>query len=264
VGTSAPALRTTAVKVPEITAMFWVVKILTTGMGEAASDYLGTLSLALAGAAGVLGFAVAMWLQFRVGRYIPAVYWFAVSMVALFGTMVADGLHVALGVPYAISTLLYAAAVAVVLWLWHRSEGTLSIHSIVTPRRETHYWLTVLATFALGTAAGDLTAASLSLGYLVSGLLFAAIIAVPAIAWSRFGLNATVAFWAAYVVTRPLGASFADWFGKPHTVGRGLGFGDGTVTAVLILGIVALVAWTSRPGANPAADVRPAGADAGR
>lgn len=238
----------TAAKVPEITALFWVIKVLTTGMGEAAADYLGTVSLVLAGAAGTLGIVAALWLQFRTPRYVAAVYWFAVAMVAVFGTMAADGLHVALGLPYAVTTAFWAVVVGVLFWCWHRSEGTLSIHSILTTRRETFYWLTVLATFALGTAAGDLTAASLHLGYLISGLLFAAVITVPALAWWRFGLNATVAFWAAYVVTRPLGASFADWLAKPRSgkssgAAHGLGYGDGTVTLVLTLLIAALVAY---------------------
>jgi uncharacterized membrane-anchored protein len=242
------SVRTAAVKVPEITALFWVIKVLTTGMGEAASDYLGTLNLVLAGAVGVLGIAAALWLQFRTTRYVAAVYWFAVAMVAVFGTMAADGLHVVLGVPYSVSTLFWAVVVGGLFWRWHRVEGTLSIHSIRTRRRETFYWLTVLATFALGTAAGDLTAASLHLGYLVSGLLFAAVIAIPALGWSRLRLDATVAFWAAYVVTRPLGASFADWFAKPRSgkssgAAHGLGYGDGTVTVLLTLVIAGLVAY---------------------
>lgn len=241
-------MRATALKVPEITALFWVIKVLTTGMGEAASDYLGTVNLVLAGAVGVLGIAVALWLQFRTTGYVAAVYWFAVAMVAVFGTMAADGLHVAFGLPYAATTPFWAAVVAFLFWRWHRVEGTLSIHSIVTRRRETFYWLTVLATFALGTAAGDLTAASLHLGYAVSGILFAAVFAVPALAWWRFRLNPTVAFWAAYVVTRPLGASFADWFAKPRSgrssgAAHGLGYGDGTVTVLLTLSIAVLVAY---------------------
>ena len=239
---------TAAVKVPEITALFWVIKVLTTGMGEAASDYLGTLNLVLAGASGVLGIVAGLWLQFRTPRYVAAVYWFAVAMVAVFGTMAADGLHVALGLPYAVTTLFWAVVVGILFWRWHRVEGTLSIHSIVPGRRETFYWLTVLATFALGTAAGDLTAASLHLGYAVSGILFAAVIAIPALAWWRFGLNPTVAFWAAYVVTRPLGASFADWFAKPRSgkssgAAHGLGYGDGTVTVLLTLVIAVLVGY---------------------
>lgn len=234
-----------AAKVPEITALFWIIKVLTTGMGEAASDYLGTLNLVFAGAVGIVGFAFALWLQFRVRRYIAVVYWFAVAMVAVFGTMAADGLHVALGIPYAATTAIYILVVAGVFYLWYRSEGTLSIHSIVTRRRETYYWITVFATFALGTAAGDLTATSLNLGFFSSGVIFAVAILVPAIAWWRFELNPVVAFWFAYVITRPLGASFADWFGKPHSIAGGLGFGDGTVTGLTAAVIALLVAYVA-------------------
>ncbi|TWP36382.1 hypothetical protein [Leekyejoonella antrihumi] len=237
--------RATLAKVPEITVLFWVIKVLTTGMGEAASDYLGGVNLVLAGVVGVLGFAVAMWLQFRVRGYVAPAYWFAVAMVAVFGTMVADGLHVGAGIAYPYSTAFYALVLVVVLTLWWRSEHTLSIHSITTRRREVYYWATVLTTFALGTAAGDLTAASLNLGFFPSGVLFAVLIAIPAIAWWKFNLNATVAFWTAYVLTRPLGASFADWFGKPPSFGHGLGYGDGTVTALALIAIIALVAWVS-------------------
>jgi hypothetical protein len=137
-----------AAKVPEITVLFWVIKVLTTGMGEAASDFLAGINLVLAGGLGIVGFAIGMWLQFRSSRYQAVTYWFAVAMVALFGTMAADGLHVALAVPYAASTTFYAILLAVVIYCWHRSEGTLSIHSIVTRRRDVFYWLTVLVTFA--------------------------------------------------------------------------------------------------------------------
>jgi uncharacterized membrane-anchored protein len=232
-------------KVPQVTVLFWVIKILTTGMGEAASDSLGNVSLVLAGVVGVGGITCALWLQLRSRRYVPGIYWFAVAMVAVFGTMAADGVHVVLGVPYIVSTTFYAVALAVVLVVWRRSEGTLSIHSIVTRRREKLYWLTVLTTFALGTAAGDLTAVSLGLGFFVSGVLFAVAIVIPAIGWWRFRLNEVVAFWAAYIITRPLGASFADWFGKPP--GRtGLGLGDGLVTVLLTVAIAALVGWLAR------------------
>ena len=234
-----------AVKVPTIGVLFWVVKILTTGMGEAASDYLVKGNLALAGAIGFVGFAVAMWLQFRARRYVASVYWFAVAMVAVFGTMVADGLHVALGIPYVVTTIFCSAAVAVVFWAWHRGEGTVSIHSINTRRREVFYWLTVLATFALGTAAGDLTAISLQLGYFSSALLFGVVILVPAIGWWRFSLNPVVAFWFAYVITRPLGASIADWVSKPGSPAGGLDVGDGTVTIVAALAIAVVVAYWS-------------------
>ena len=235
-----------AAKVPEITVVFWVIKVLTTGMGEAASDYLAAISIPLAGFVGLLGFAVAMRLQFRSPRYVASVYWFAVAMVAVFGTMAADGLHVILGVPYVASTAFYIVVVGIVFWLWHRSEGTLSIHSITTTRRELFYWATVLMTFALGTAAGDLTAASMHLGYFWSGVLFGAVIAIPAIGWWRGWFNPVLAFWFAYVITRPLGASFADWFGKPHSKNGGLGYGDAPVTVLLILAIVGLVVYVAR------------------
>jgi uncharacterized membrane-anchored protein len=255
-----------AAKVPEITVLFWVIKVLTTGMGEATSDYLAKISLVLAGAVGFVGFVGAMWLQFRTRRYVPVVYWFAVMMVAVFGTMAADALHVVLGVPYVVSTAFYAVALAVVFVLWRRTEGTLSIHSVVTRRRELWYWLTVLLTFALGTAAGDLTALALHLGFLASGVLFAVVIAVPALAWWRFRLDAVLAFWSAYVVTRPLGASFADWLGKPPSFGGGLGFGDGTVSGIALLLIAALVGYVQLTGhgvQQPAVRVEnPAGAAA--
>jgi uncharacterized membrane-anchored protein len=242
-----PRGRLTAAKVPEITALFWVVKVLTTGLGEAASDYLGKVSIALAAGVGLVGFAAALAVQLRARRYVPVVYWSAVLMVAVFGTMAADGLHVVLGVPYAASTAFYALALAVVFALWKRTEGTLSIHSIDTRRRELWYWLTVLLTFALGTALGDLTAVALHLGFLASGVLFAVVIAVPAIAW-RAGGNAVLTFWAAYVVTRPLGASFADWLGKPASLAGGLGLGDGAVSAVGFVAFVVLVAWIQLTG----------------
>jgi uncharacterized membrane-anchored protein len=208
--------------------------------------------------AGFAGFAVALWLQFRVRRYIAVVYWFAVAMVAVFGTMAADGLHVGLGIPYIVTTLFYAAVLAVIFFLWHRSEGTLSIHSITTRRREAFYWLTVLATFALGTATGDLTATTLHLGFLTSGILFTGLILVPALAWWRFGLNPIAAFWWAYVLTRPLGASFADWLSKSHHL-SGLDLGDGQVAAVSAVIIALLVAYVAiaRNDIQPVAPVTP-------
>jgi uncharacterized membrane-anchored protein len=245
------APRPLAAKVPEITALFWVIKILTTGTGEAASDWFASVNLMLAAAIGAAGFAVSMAVQFRTRRYVPAAYWFAVLMVAVFGTMAADGLHKVIGIPYVITTTFYAVALALVFLLWRRTEGTLSIHSIHTRRRELWYWLTVLLTFALGTAAGDLTAFVLHLGYFWSGVLFAMAIAVPAVGWS-YGLNPVVAFWSAYVLTRPLGASFADWLGKSHALG-GLGWGDDVVSIVATLVIALLVAYVAitRHGVQP-------------
>lgn len=248
-----------AVKVPQIALLFWVIKVLTTAMGEAASDFLVSVSIPLAAVVGAAGFGVAMWWQFRSPRYGAWTYWFAVAMVAVFGTMAADGLHVELGLPYAVTTIGYATALAVVFVLWRSTEGTLSIHSITTRRRETFYWLTVLATFALGTAVGDLTATTFKLGYLGSGLLFAGVIMVPAVGWWLLGFNPVFAFWFAYVITRPLGASFADWFSKPHSVGRGLGIGGGLVTVVSAVAIAGLVAYAAaQDRARPGAHTRPA------
>ena len=231
-----------AVKVPEITLIFWVLKLLTTGMGEAMSDFMGQNSIPIAGFVGIFGLAFALRLQLRTPGYKAAVYWFAVMMVAIFGTMAADVIHIA-GIPYAVTTPLFAAIVAGVFLVWYRSEGTLSIHSIDTRRRELFYWAAVLATFALGTAAGDLTAIALNLGFWPSAVLFAVIFAIPGL-WWRFGsLNPIVAFWAAYVVTRPLGASFADGFSKPSN--GGLGLGDGTISGIALVIFLALVGYVA-------------------
>jgi uncharacterized membrane-anchored protein len=237
-----------ATKVPEITALFWAIKILTTGMGEAASDYLGTANLILGGVVGVGGFGYAMYRQLRTPRYHAPTYWFAVSMVAVFGTIVADVLHVVTTLSYYVTSTFYGLLVGGLFLAWYRSEGTLSIHSITTKRRERFYWCTVLATFALGTAAGDLVGLTLHLGFFPAGLLFLALILVPLIAWRALGLNPVVAFWSAYVLTRPLGASFADWIGKRHDVGHGLGFGDGRITLLTLVAIVGLVSYAHRSG----------------
>jgi uncharacterized membrane-anchored protein len=232
-------------KVPEVTLAFWAAKVLTTGMGEATSDFLvHQLAPIVAVAIGAVGLAIALALQFGARTYNAWIYWLAVALVAIFGTMAADFLHVELGIPYVVSTVFFAVVLAAVFAVWYRTEHTLSIHSIDHPRREAFYWLTVMSTFALGTAAGDMTATTLHLGYFVSGIVFALLIAVPAVAHRWFGLNAIVAFWFAYIVTRPLGASFADWLGVSHARG-GLNWGTGGVsigTAILIMGVVAYLA----------------------
>src|SRR3984885_15250899 len=232
------------VKVPEISLIFWVRKLLTTGMGEAMSDFLGQNSVPLAAAVGLFGLVLALRLQLRQRQYRPAYYWFAVMMVAVFGTMAADAIKDGAGIPYSVTTPAFALLLAAVFALWYRREGTLSIHSIDTRRREFFYWAAILGTFALGTAAGDLTAYQLNLGFWTSALLFGAIIAIPALAWSRRVMNPIVAFWFAYIVTRPLGASFADGFSKPTN--GGLNLGDGTVSAIALVVFIALVAYVSR------------------
>ena len=242
-----------AAKVPQIGLLFWVVKLLTTAGGEAASDLLSH-DIAIGVVVDLVLIVSGVFFQFRTRRYVAAAYWYLALAIATFGTGAADVLHLDLGLPYAVTTAGWAVVLAVVFWLWYRREGTLSIHSIVTRRREVYYWCTVFATFALGTALGDLTATTLHLGYLGSGVMFAVIIAVPAIAW-RMGLNPVVAFWFAYIVTRPLGASFADYFSKPHSI-SGLNFGDGPTTAVFVVAIVALVAYLqfTKRDAQPVTD----------
>jgi uncharacterized membrane-anchored protein len=231
-----------AAKVPEITAIFWVLKLLTTGMGEAMSDFMGQHSVPIAGAVGIFGMAFAFWLQYRQREYKAGYYWSTVMMVAIFGTMVADGIRDGAGLPYTVTTPLFATVVGLIFLVWYRSEGTLSIHSITTRRRETYYWAAVLATFALGTAAGDLTALTLKLGFFESAALFAVVIAIPGLLWYRRLLNPITAFWAAYIVTRPLGASFADGFSKAHANG-GLALGDGVVSLVALVVFVGLVTY---------------------
>ena len=236
-------------KVPELTVYFWITKVLTTAMGESTSDYLvHVLDPIVAVGLGAIGLTIALTLQFGVRRYVAWIYWLAVLMVAVFGTMAADVLHIEFGVPYDVSTPFFAVVLAVVFVVWNASEKTLSIHTIDGPRREAFYWAAVISTFTLGTTAGDMTAVTLHLGYLVSGVLFAGLIAVPALAYRLFGLNTIVAFWFAYIVTRPLGASLADWMGKPHRVG-GLGLGDGKVSlglGILIVGFVAYLTVSRR------------------
>jgi uncharacterized membrane-anchored protein len=239
------ATRRALSKVPEVTVYFWITKVLTTGMGEAASDYLAhTLGNIPAVGLGGLLFAASLALQFRVREYVAWIYWTAVVMVSVFGTMCADGVHVQLGVPYAVSTPFFLVVLAAIFTVWYLSEGTLSIHSIHTPRRELFYWATVVTTFALGTAAGDLTAMPMGLGYLSSGVMFAVVIAVPALAHWKLGLGAIPAFWFAYIITRPLGASFADWMAVSHARG-GLDIGLGPVTLLWTLAIVAFVGYLS-------------------
>jgi len=230
-------------KVPELTVYFWITKVLTTAVGESTSDYLvHRFPPVSAVIAGFVALAISLGIQFAVRRYVAWIYWLAVAMVAIFGTMTADVLHIRFRVPYAVSAGLFAIVLIIVFATWYATEKTLSIHSIYTWRREMFYWATVIATFALGTATGDMTATTMHFGYFLSGVLFAGLIAVPALAYRFFGLNGIVAFWFAYIVTRPIGASFADWMSKPHRVG-GLGLGDGTVSLALAILIVGFVGY---------------------
>jgi uncharacterized membrane-anchored protein len=243
-------------KVPDATAWFWIAKLLSTAMGESVSDALGHLiGRVPAVLLGAGAFAAALVVQLRCRRYSTWAYWLTVAMVAVFGTMAADVVH-GLGVPLPVSTALYAVALAVIFLCWYRSERTLSIHSVHTRRRELFYWAAVVATFALGTAAGDLTASTFRLGYLLSAFLFMAIMLIPMVGYRVFGMNSIAAFWFAYVITRPVGASFADWMAAP--VRRtGLGWGTtwvGGALALVVLGCIAFIARTGRdkaPTAEP-------------
>lgn len=231
-----------AAKVPEVILAFWVVKILTTAGGEATSDYLKTYGNFKGGGVEVLVIVVGLLLQFATRRYRAFAYWFLAYAIAITGTGVADFLHLDVHIPYGGTTLLWAVILAAIFWAWQRSEGTLSIHSITTQRREAFYWATVFATFALGTALGDFTATSLNLGYLSSGILFGVVILIPALARWRLGLGSIAAFWMSYVVTRPLGASFADYISKPHTL-SGINFGDGPTAIVFGVAVFVLVSY---------------------
>jgi uncharacterized membrane-anchored protein len=241
-------LQPVAAKVPEITPWFWVLKLLTTAMGEAASDWVLSMMSMIGLGLGLAGFALALWVQFRTRRYNAFAYWTAVMMIAVFGTMAADTLHHQLGVSFGVSTLACTLAVAATFWAWYRVEHTLSVHGITTRRREVFYWLTVSFTFTLGTSVGDLAASAMHFGFAGSIVLFAVIMGVPALACRWFRLNAVIAFWWAYIATRPLGASIADWLSKPTTSG-GLGYGDGPVAAILLAAALMLVTFAafSRP-----------------
>jgi len=237
-------------KVPEVIVLFWVIKLLTTAMGESTSDFMvHRFDPIIAVIIGFIGFAIAIVIQFWARKYVAWIYWLAVTMVAVFGTMAADVVHIGLGVPYLVSTICFAIALTIIFFVWYRVEKTLSIHSITTPRREFFYWLTVITTFALGTATGDMTAVTLNLGYLVSGILFAVLFAIPLIAQKAFKVNEVITFWAAYIVTRPFGASFADWFGRTKDLG-GIGFGTGRTSIVLTIIIILLVGYLTVSNTN--------------
>jgi uncharacterized membrane-anchored protein len=234
-------------KVPEVAVYFWITKVLTTGMGEVFSDYLfKTLTHPIAMALGGIGLVAALVLQFSVRRYVAWIYWLTVVMVSIFGTMFADILHGGLGIPLLVSTTFFVVVQAIIFATWYAKEKTLSVHSIYTYRREAFYWATVLDTFALGTALGDLTAVNMHLGFFSSGVLFAVLIAIPALAYRLFGINKIFAFWFAYIMTRPLGASFSDWLATSPSHG-GLGLGSGLVSlglTIIILGLVAYLTVT--------------------
>jgi uncharacterized membrane-anchored protein len=234
-------------KVPEITLFFWVIKVLCTTVGETASDYLNTnLSLGLTNTTFITAslLAAALFAQFRSRRYIPAVYWVSVVLISVVGTQITDNLTDNFGVSLVTTTTVFSIALAVVFAAWFAAERTLSIHTIYTSRREGFYWLAILFTFALGTAAGDLAAERLNLGYWISALMFAGTIAAVAVAHYRFRLNAVAAFWIAYILTRPLGASLGDFLSQARATG-GLGIGTTATSALFLAAIMLVVSYLS-------------------
>jgi len=238
-------------KVPEVTLYFWIIKVLCTTVGESAADFLNVnLNFGLTGVSVVTGvlLVIALIVQFRTDRYIPATYWLTVALVSVFGTLVTDNLTDNLGLPLETSTLIFSVLLALTFLAWYRSEKTLSIHSIHTSRREAFYWLAILVTFALGTATGDLMAEVLGLGYLVTGTIVVALIAITAIAWQR-GLHPVLAFWIIYILTRPLGASIGDYLSQSSNLG-GLGLGATVTSLIFVVGILTIVTYLSMTKAD--------------
>lgn len=232
-------------KVPEITLFFWIIKILCTTVGETAADFLNVnLNLGLTGTSVITGalLIIVLFFQFRTVRYVPRTYWLAVTLISVFGTLVTDNLS-AQGLALETSTLIFSGLLALTFLGWYISEKTLSIHSICTRRREMFYWTTILFTFALGTATGDLVSEGLGVGYFMTGLLVATIILVTAIAW-RLRLNSILSFWIIYILTRPLGASLGDLLSQSPKYG-GLGLGPTITSFIFLIGILGIVTYLS-------------------
>ncbi len=232
-------------KVPEVTIYFWIIKIMATTVGETAADFLNTnLNLGLTGTTVIMaGLLIAVLVaQFRSRRYLPPIYWLAVVLISVVGTLITDNLVDNFAVSLWTTTILFGIALTATFSVWYASEKTLSIHSILTTKREGFYWLAILFTFALGTAAGDLVAEHLNLGYWKSALMFGAIIGLVTIAWRHLHLDAVLAFWLAYILTRPLGASIGDFLSQPTNTG-GLGLGTAVTSAIFLSTILAVVAY---------------------
>ena len=232
-------------KVPEVTFWFWIIKVLCTTVGETASDYLASnVGLGLTKTTYITSalLIATLVVQFRARRYVPPVYWLGIVLISVVGTQITDNLTDIHGVPLWQTTVIFAIILAGVFAAWFASERTLSIHTIVTSRREGFYWLTVLFTFALGTAAGDLTAEKLAVGYFLSAVLFAAVIGLVALAHFRFGLGPITAFWIAYILTRPLGASLGDFLSQDRSSG-GLGLGTTVTSIIFLAAILAVVSY---------------------
>lgn len=233
-------------KVPEVTIFFWIIKILCTTVGETASDFLNeSLGFGLILTSIIIGviFFVVLFYQVRSRKYTPWLYWITVFLISIFGTLVTDNLTDGLHVPLELSTITFSLLLGLTFLVWYSKEKTLSIHSIDTRKREIFYWLAILFTFALGTATGDLYAEAFGIGYLVTGLVVATMIVSIIIAW-KFRLDTILAFWTAYILTRPLGASIGDFLSQTPASG-GLGLGPTITTGIFVLGILITVSYLS-------------------
>jgi len=232
-------------RVPRVTVDFWLVKLLAVTVGETAADFLSdTLGLGLSTTSWIMSglLIAALVLQFAQRKYVPAIYWVAVVLVSVVGTLISDNLVDNLGVGLETTTIAFSLALAATFIVWFSVERTLSIHTIYTTRRETFYWLAILFTFALGTSAGDLAAEGLGLGYLEAGLMYGALIGVIAVAYYGLKMDGILAFWLAYILTRPLGASFGDLLSQSPADG-GLGFGTVVTSALFLAGIAGTIIY---------------------
>ena len=232
-------------KVPQVTMFFWIIKVLCTTVGETFSDFLNVnLGLGLTNTTILMGiaFIIVLFLQFKKDKYVPGLYWLTVVLISVFGTLVTDNLTDGMGVPLEVSTVVFSVLLGLTFILWYLSEKTLSIHSIFTRKREAFYWLTILFTFALGTAVGDLYSEQLGLGYLFTGIAVIVIIACTFLAWKLFKLDSVLAFWFAYIFTRPLGASLGDYLSQPKQYG-GLGLGATVTSVIFLVAILAVIIY---------------------
>ena len=232
-------------RVPRVTADFWLIKLMAVTMGETGADYLSVqlgFGLAMTSVLMSLVLIVALFWQFSQKRYVPAPYWLAVVLISVVGTLITDNLVDNLHVPLLVTAIFFAVALAITFAVWFAMEKTLSIHSVFTTRREAFYWLAILFTFALGTAAGDLVAEQFALGYLATGILFGMVIVSLSLGYFFLGLDGILGFWLVYILTRPLGASFGDLLSQPHQYG-GVGLGTIITSAIFLLIIIATVAY---------------------
>lgn len=235
-------------KVPEVTVFFWIIKIMATTVGETAADFLNlNLNFGLTNTTLIMSvlFLITLFFQFRLKKYVPRVYWLVVVLISVVGTLGSDNLTDNFGVPLETTTIIFGIAMLATFAIWYASEKTLSIHTIYTTKREAFYWLAILFTFALGTSAGDLFSEGINLGYLNSAIIFGALIGVVTVAYYYFKLNSVLAFWIAYILTRPFGASLGDYLSQSHHNG-GLGLGTTGTSAIFLVAILSLVIYLTK------------------